>query len=425
MKQWIKKLVLFYIERVATWRLKKIQPKIIAITGSVGKTSTKEAIFMVANVATTAHRSRGNLNTEFGVPLTILEQPSGYSSLFRWLKIFWNGFWGTLFLKKNPYTTLVLEMGADKPGDIAYFMKRLTPQVGVITTIQPSHLGPEQFGSIEEIFEEKSRLVKALLKEGLAILNADDARVASLKSELKCRVALFGAKKEADFRAEDIKSDEKGLRCRVVYEKISESFHFPYLLGNHQIYTVLPAIAVGVLLFKLSLPKLASILKDFQLPPGRMNPIPGIHDTLLIDSSYNASPESMRAALEVLKPMPGRRIAVLGSMNELGEASHKAHVEVGQWVASSSDVLVTVGEKAHDIAKSALRHNFLQDQIHEFDTALQAADFLLSFIKKGDVILVKGSQNQIRLERLVKALMKEPEKAKEMLVRQDEYWEKM
>lgn len=378
---------------------------------------------MVASAVTSSHRSRGNLNTEFGVPLTILGQSSGYSSPLQWLKIFWNSFWGTFFLKKNPYTTLVLEMGADKPGDIAYFMKRLIPQVGVITTIQPSHLGPGQFESIEEIFKEKSQLVCALPKEGLAILNADDERVASLKQELTCWVALFGTSKDADFLAEEVKSDEKGLRCRVIYEEESEIFHFPHLLGNYQVYTVLPAIAVGALVFGLSLPQLAFILKDFQLPPGRMNPIPGIRDSLIIDSSYNASPESMRAALEVLKPMPGRRIAVLGSMNELGEASHKAHTDVGRWVAASTDVLVTVGKEARDIAVSARKQDFPQDQIHEFDTALQAADFLPSFLKKGDVILVKGSQNQIRLERLVKALMKEPEKAKEMLVRQDEYWQ--
>jgi len=378
---------------------------------------------MVASAVTSAHRSRGNLNTEFGVSLTILEQASGYSSPFRWLEIFWNGFWSTLFLKKNPYTTLVLEMGADKPGDIAYFMKRLTPQVAVITTIQPSHLGPGQFGSIEEIFKEKSRLVRALPKDGLAILNADDSRVTSLKRELTCRVALFGTAKEADFRAEEIKSDKKGVQCRVCYKKKSVLFQFPHLLGSHQVYTVLPAIAVGVLIFRLSLSRLALILKDFQLPPGRMNPIPGIHDTLIIDSSYNASPESMRAALEVLKAMPGRRIAVLGSMNELGAVSYKAHVEMGRLAASSADVLVTVGKVARDIAASALKQGFSQDQIYKFDTSLQVVNFLPSFLKKSDIILVKGSQNQIRLERLVKALMKEPEKAKEMLVRQDEYWQ--
>lgn len=421
MKAFAKQFVLFCLERLAHWRLRKIHPQVIGITGSVGKTSTKEAVFRVVSQIEPAYCNKGSLNSDFGAMLAILEQDSGYSSPSKWLKALGNGFWSTLWLRRPPYQTLVLEMGADKPGDISYLVKHIPPEIGILTTIKAAHLAEGQFPTVEAIVEEKSKLIRALPSHGVAILNTDDPRVAFLASEVSCRVVRFGVSADADVRASQVQSDLSGLRFTVHAKGQTHGFHLPHLLGTHQIYVVLPAIAVG-LLKNIPLATLSTILEDFVLPPGRLNRLEGLHGSTLLDSSYNASPEATVAALDVLKTMPGRRIAALGAMNELGALSKAAHLQVGHHVAETADLLLTVGKAAEGYAEGARKAGMPARAIRSFATSLEAAEFLVPKLKKTDVVLAKGSQNKIRMEHLVQALLKDPSRAKDLLVRQESYW---
>lgn len=434
MKSHLKKTVLFALERLAHWRLRKIRPEIIGVTGSVGKTSTKEAIFKVVSCVEPTYRAQKSLNTEFGAMLGILEQESGYSSAGKWIVILVRAFFSTLFLpsagrqRGAPYKTLILEMGADKPGDIAYLVRHFPPRIGVLTNIKGVHMAEGQFPTLDAIFEEKAKLIRALPHDGVAILNADDPRVEFLASEVegRCRVVRYGLFADSAVRATDVQSDAKGLRFKVQADGKSAPFHCPYLLGKYHVYVVLPAVAVG-LLKGMSLMAIADCLKDFRLPPGRMNRIEGIRGSLILDSSYNASPEATIAALDVLGEMlpsgAGRRIAALGAMNELGTESKAEHWRVGGAVPASADILVTVGKEARHILTGAQEAGMKAAQIHGFETSKSAAEYLKKIVRKGDVILAKGSQNRVRMEYLVYALMLHPEEAKEQLVRQDEYWQ--
>jgi UDP-N-acetylmuramyl pentapeptide synthase len=263
---------------------------------------------------------------------------------------------------------------------------------------------------------------------GVAVLNVDDPRVDFLASEMegRCRVVRYGLSADSTVRAMDVQSDAKGLRFKVQADGKSAPFHCPYLLGKYHVYVLLPAVAIG-LLKGMSLSAIAARLKDFRLPPGRMNRIEGIRGSLILDSSYNASPEATIAALEVLGDIlpsgTGRRIAALGAMNELGTESKEEHLRLGRAVPTSADILVTVGKEARNILMGAQEGGMKAAQIHGFETPKSAAEYLKKIVRKGDVILAKGSQNRVRMEYLVHALMLHPEEAKEQLVRQEEYWQ--
>ena len=416
-----KRGVLFFMERLTQWRLKKIHPEVIGVTGSVGKTSTKDAIFSVISTHVAAHCNKKSYNTEFGLHLTILEQESGYSSPLKWLEALLKGAWNTVMLTEPSYRELVLEMGADKPGDIEYLLRHVHPRIGVFTAVKGVHLGEGQFPDLEAIFNEKATLIRSLPTDGWAILNADDERVISLKDEVQAHVLTFGLSSKATLRAKHVESGLDGLRFTLSYEDKSHVVHLPELMGEHQVYVVLPAIAVGFLV-GMTLPQIMEALKGFRLPPGRMNRLEGAQGSLIIDSSYNASPDTMGAALEVLRSVPGRKIAALGSMNELGPHSEQAHRRIGKMVPQVADMLVTVGEAARFYAEEALSHGLSKDFVVQFDSAKAAGEFLKNKLRSGDVVLVKGSQNKIRMEYLVREIMQHPEQASDVLVRQDAYW---
>ncbi len=415
-----KKAVLWMLEAMVAWRLGKIKPAIVGVTGSVGKTSTKEAIYAVLG----GHRTQKSYNTEFGVMLAVLEQESGYSSPLKWLVAMTRAFFSTLFLEPPYYRTLIVEMGADKPRDIEYLVKHLPPQIGVLTAVKPVHLAEGQFKNVDEVLEEKSKLLAALPRDGWAIVNADDRRVMEVVPKLKCRVLSVGMSSKADLRAKEVESGLQGLKFTLSYEDRTHTLHFPHLLGEHQVYVILPAIAVGFL-HGLSITDIMERLRDFRLPPGRMSVLEGVHGSIIIDSSYNASPETMAAALQVLAGIPvgmGRKIAALGSMNELGKGAEREHRKIGKMLPTVCDVLVTVGGEARWFAEEAMAHGLPRESVFSFDSSLEAGNFLRQNIAKRDVILAKGSQNRVRMEHCVKIILAHPEEAANLLPRQDEYW---
>jgi len=420
MKTFFRKIVLNLLVGLAKVRLKRLRPFIIGVTGSVGKTSTKDAIYVLLRSRYNIIRNEKSLNTEFGLPLAILEQPSGFSSALEWVAIIGKGVWKA-FVGGKHLQMMVLEMGVDKPGDMTELLRLVRPQIAVFTNVKPVHLGPGQFKDLDDIFLEKKKLFEALPEKGIAVLNADDGYVVGLRETLKCKKMFYGGSEIADVRVLEAETSLQGISCTLQYK--NEVVHGSFsLLGAFQIYVLLPAIAVG-LTQGFTLQECVEKLKDFIPPPGRMTVIPGVKGSTILDSTYNASPETMKEALNLLREVaPGRKVAVLGNMNELGEQTEQFHREIGRHASKRTDMLVTVGELAKIIGEEAQKEGLLAAGIHHYDDSLEAAGFLSTIIEEGDTILVKGSQNRVRLERLVAALMADPSKAPKMLVRQEKHW---
>ena len=422
MKDLYKKVVLGILMSFARIRLRRLRLFVIGVTGSIGKTSTKEAINHILKTRYRVLYSEKSYNTDFGVPLAILEQKSGFSSAGSWIKVLFGAAIKAFFGGRD-LQMLVAEMGVDKPGDMDQLLKLIKPQVGVMTNIKPVHLNDQQFKDMDDIFLEKEKLITTLPEKGIAVLNADDPYTASLRDKATCRQIFYGASEWADLRVLQINNDFSGIKFAVSYKgNLAEGF-VP-LLGGFQMYVILPAIAVA-LTQGFELQDAVNALADFKLPAGRMNIIEGIKETVIIDSSYNASPEAVKQALDILEQSPGRRVAVLGNMNELGQFSEARHREAGRYVADKADLLITVGENAKWIAEEALNAGMKDFLVNSFEDAQAAGDYLRKVIKEKDIVLVKGSQNKVRLEKLVKMVMKEPERARELLARQDEEWDKI
>lgn len=418
----MKKLLQKILKALAAAILKKYNPDIVAITGSVGKTSTKEAVFLVLEKKFNVRKNIKNYNNEIGIPLTVLGEESGGKSIFRWAKIFLAAFRLLFFKDKNYPKILVLEMGADKPGDIAYLTNFIKPKVGVVTAVSPTHT--EFFKSLEKVAKEKSILIKTLPKDGLAILNQDDKLVSEMKKLALGRVVTFGFSTKADIAANEIKNSD-GLNFKLHCQGSVVPVFLEDIIAPHLISSVLPAVAVG-LFYGLNLVDIANSLKKFKAPPGRMNKIFGIKGSVIIDDTYNSSPLAVQEALKVLGSFPlaagAKHFAVLGDMLELGGLSERAHQEVGETAADLKiEVLITVGEQARDIARGAIKRGLTEDRVFSFGGTEEAGKFLQSRIGQGDVILIKGSQG-VRLEKIVKEIMADPQFAKELLVRQGREW---
>lgn len=420
-KQFFRVPIQKFLEALVRIKLARMKPTIIGITGSFGKTTAKEAVYAVLRTKWRVLRNLKSLNTEIGLLLAILEQPSGFRSPLKWLRILLAAKINAFFSRK--YDFLVLEYGADKPGDIAHLVKLAKPHVAIVTHIAAVHQAQGQFQNAEAVFHEKKKLVACLGKSDIAILNRDDNFLKKLDGELAAKIFWHG--NGGDAYASDLKNTAKGFSAvlHMGNEKIRADFP---AAGSFHISAFLPALLCGKL-HGVTFAEGVAALQNFKLPPGRMSIIPGIHGTVLLDSSYNASPETMKQALALLKDFPGgRKIAVLGNMNELGDYTEKAHREIGGEIGGWLDELVTVGGAARIIADEALKKGFPESRIKTLSNALEAVEILLSQkLSKGDVILLKGSQNQVRLERTAEKLMAHPEDAKKLLCRQEREWKEI
>ncbi len=425
MRKILEEVLRFFASKI----LNKQQPKIVGITGSIGKTSTKEAVFTVLSSHFKVRKSEKSYNNEIGAPLTIIGAKTGGKSPLLWFIIFLKAIWFSCFKSANYPDILVLELAADKPGDIKYFLKFIRVDMAVVTAVAPVHL--EQFKSVEKIIKEKSRVVSELKSSGAAVLNWDDENVRGMKELSRAKIITFGFDEGADLRCLEfipgsVSFEEGGLRTpgvsfKLLYQGTAMPVRIPNVLGKQQIYAALAGAAVGLGL-DLNLLEISEALKRYKAPAGRMNVIPGIKNTIIIDDSYNASPRSTAAALKVLSSLPARegakKYAALGDMRELGTYTAKAHREIGRAaVEGAVDYLVTVGPNASLIADEAERLGMSIDNIFSFDSAEEAGRFMQDRIRPGDIILVKGSR-AMKMEKIIKELMAEPERAGELLVNQ-------
>ena len=410
----------------------KYKPEIIGITGSVGKTSAKEAIYVVLASKYKARRNIKNYNNEIGLPLTVIGAESPGKNIFGWLYVFLKALFLILFNDKNYPEILVLEMGVDKPGDMEYLLSIAKCDMGVVTGIGHSHL--EFFGSIDKIKKEKSFLIKNLPSSGWAILNYDDENARGMAKNTKARVLTFGFNEGAQARVANIvnlynadnKTNIMGVNFKLIYNGSAAPFFLQNVLGRPAILAALAGASVGIIR-GMNLVEISEALKLYKSPAGRMSLLRGIKNTLIIDDTYNASPQSAIAALEELNSMDiaenNSRFAVLGDMLELGSFTEEGHKKVGRKAAEAGvDKLIAIGEKARHIAGGAREGGMSADSIFHFYDSGAAGIFIQEKIKEGDIVLVKGSQG-MRMEKIVKEIMADPLKAKELLVRQGKEWE--
>ncbi len=430
--QSIVEFILFYLAKAV---LHKYRPDIVGITGSVGKSSTKQAVRTVLSLKYALSPDATLYNNELGLPLTILGREAQGRSVWGWLSVFCHAL--RLITVTNPDypKVLVLEFGADKPGDIAYLTRLAPCRVGVVTAISPTHL--EQFGTIARIKEEKLILVRSLQgNTPCAILNADDELLMGERSTLTPPTMTYGFSKNADVRVMQCTRTARfivgeslplGISLKIAVRGDEMTMNLPNILGSHQVYPFLAAIAVG-LAHNISPKRAAAVLeRSFTPPNGRMRVIKGIKGTLIIDDSYNSSPLAAKAAIDTIALIDvqkgARRIAILGDMRELGSYTEEAHLELGRYVADKGiDIIITVGIWGQTLAKAAREQGMDKSSIFCFTNASKAGVKAQEIMKQGDVVLVKGSQNTIRLERTVKEIMAEPERASELLVRQGKEW---
>lgn len=429
----MKKIIELQLKLLAKLILKKYQPEVIGISGSIGKTSSKEAIYAVLKTQHKVRRNIKNYNNEIGLPLTIIGCESPGKNIFGWLKVFWQAKM-LLFIKQKDYPEiLVLEMGIDRPGDMEYLIDIIKPNIGVLTAIGTVHA--EFFADKAALAEEKIKLIKSLPPTGRAILNFDSTEIQKAIKFSKAKILTYGLNEGASVRAEEISYEYKmenqtnklvGIKFKLTYKKDSISVFLPAALGIGAVYSALAASAAGIIK-GLSLKEISKALRNIEQPKGRMRLMPGIKYTTLIDDTYNSEPESAMAALRALtkiKTNEGtRRFAVLGDMLELGKYSEAAHRDIGKYAAKCGiDKLIAVGERARDIARGAIEAGMKSDFIFRFPQSEEAGKFLQDRIKQGDLILIKGSQG-IRMEKIVLEIMAEPQRAKELLVRQDNQWQ--
>jgi len=419
----MKRIIINILQGLARRVLRKYHPKVIGITGSVGKTATKEAVFAVLAKKFSARKNIKNYNTEIGLPLTIIGARVPGRSIIRWMSVLLKGL--VLLLLKRPYPAmLVLEMGADKAGDIDELVSIARPDVAIITAIAPVHT--KQFGSIAGVAKEKAKLFAAVKEGGWLVVNVDDDRVVRAAKGSSAEQVTFGIQHaDAQVRASEISVSRSnkvatgimGMSCKLITNGTVTPVILRGEIGRHRVYPALAAAAVARI-YGIHMVDVAEALSGLAGVAGRMRVLPGIKHTVLVDDTYNASPSAMKCAIEALSELDvdGRKYAVLGDMLELGAISEAEHRAIGKLVSSLHiDVLITVGERSQDIARGAKDAGMPEDRIVSFGATGEAGLFVQRKMEQGDVVLAKGSRG-MHMERIVKEIMAEPERARELLV---------
>jgi UDP-N-acetylmuramoyl-tripeptide--D-alanyl-D-alanine ligase len=364
------------LQQIATFWRSKLTLRVVGVTGSVGKSTTKEAIAQVLSQRFITLKSVANLNNEIGLPLSMLRLTPGHQYA-------------------------VLEMGFYVPGEIAQLCEIARPQVGVLNNVGTVHA--ERAGTQEKIAQGKGELVEALppAPDGVAILNYDDPYIRPMKSRTKARVFYYGLDSAADLWADGVQSmGLDGIRFRMHYKKETLHLHVP-MIGHHSVETALRAASVG-LVEGMTWDEIVHGLQENQAQL-RLVAVRTENGALILDDTYNASPESTLAALNLLNDLQGHRIAVLGDMLELGQYERAGHEKVGARAAEVADVLITLGMRAHMIAEAASKAGMKKSAIHEYEETGPIVDWLKQNLSATDVVLIKGSHG-LRMDKIVGAL---------------------
>jgi len=485
MKNFLKKTVLYLITLEAKYILQKFKPLIIAITGNLGKTSAKEAIYaalkdnlMDAEGESLVQASKKSFNSEFGVPLTILNLSSGYSNFFSWLKIIFLGFNKCLTEKYFKY--LILEVGADAPGDIQNLIEYIKPDIVILTALAKVPVHVENFqNDREKLIREKKYLLEGLKPGGLLIYNLDDKDSEKMVTEISqnknITLKSFSLKNhQSDILATNIQilwqnNILTGMLAKIRFsnaanevlekkkekEKVEENLFatskentldlkIQGSLGESVILSTLPAILIGQH-FNLDLQKIILDLENMKLPNGRMKILDGVNNSIIIDDSYNASPKAVEHGIQTIQNINlqdmAKKIFVLGDMLELGKYTRAEHLRIGQLAGQNCQILITAGIRARLFAEGALDAGLAEKNIFQTDNSILAGKELLQILEElkeerfkaglsekeiqeiRDLIYIKGSQGA-RMEKITKMILAENHDSNLDLVRQDDFWKK-
>jgi UDP-N-acetylmuramoyl-tripeptide--D-alanyl-D-alanine ligase len=359
------------LQQLGKWARRKWGRPIVAITGSAGKTTTKDVIAELLAVRMAVGKSAGNLNNHLGLPLSLLRMPQAAE-------------------------VGVTELGMNHSGEIRFLASLAQPEIGVVTNVGYAHI--ESFDSIEGIALAKRELIEALPVSGTAVLNADDPRVLAFRTAHSGRTITYGFSPDADIRAEELELDPDGAAFSVDRVRFRTR-----LTGRHGVLNLLAGIAVARV-FEIETAKLVDAVAE--LKPGRMRgERHRWHGVTILDDSYNSNPNAVRAMIDVLRDEPaGRRIAVLGEMLELGSWSAALHEQVGEYAAKAGiDVIVGVSGAARNLVNSGKAAGMADDRALFFDDPEKAGNFLREFVRPGDAILFKGSRGT-HVERALTAM---------------------
>lgn len=437
MKQKIVLLILRYFHFFAKLQLLKNKPLIIGITGSAGKTSTRDAIIAVISNTRKVKVSYG-ANSESGIPLNILGLSPKKFSLTEWfylilmcpIKLITN--W-------EKYDIYIVEMGIDSPDspkNMEYLLTIIKPNIGVFLNAAPMHSepfdylvetdNPEQRAVqiTQLITNEKGKIVTTLDKNQTAILNIDQKELEILIPQIQAKLTSFGTKSSSTIQINtyNLTTTSTNFSFTINKEKLELQFK-SLLLPKHFGYTFAAAIGVGISLGISPSQIKKNLEKNFKLPPGRATLIEGINNSVIIDSSYNSSTKPTIDMLDLLHKMPGnRKIALLGDMRELGIVSGIEHEKIARKASEICDVVLLVGPQMKQFSLPIIENT--KTQVHWFKNAYQASDFLKNNLKKNDVLLVKASQNTLLFEIAVENLMAHRELANQLLPRRGSFWDK-
>lgn len=423
----MKKIIQKILKILAKLIIRRYQPKIIGITGSVGKTGTKEAIDYILKDNFFVRTNPKNYNNEFGLPLSIIGSMSPGRSFLGWFKIILKAIFLIIIKQKYPQI-LILEMGIDRPNDMDYLTSIVKPDIAVVTAVSHSHF--EFFSSLEDIKEEKQKLVKNTKNNGLVILNQDDSLVLSMKDASSTQTLTFGFSDDSDLKAFDIifrrKEDENyfgGLHIKINHHGSVVPIHLNRILNESGLYAVMAATLVALNL-NLNLVTIVEKFKNFSLPAGRMSYLKGINDCHIIDDSYNASPASVCLALNVLNKLSlsFNKYVVLGDILEIGNYKKTGFSLIAKDIKNAKiDLVLLRGELIKDLKEELENISYPTDKIKLFSSHQDLNNFLKNHLSKNDIVLIKGSQGA-RMEKIVKEILKNPSDINN-LVRQDKQWQ--
>lgn len=427
MKAILKSLVAWWLSVLARGILAKYKPTIVMVTGSVGKTSTKDALAAALAERFHLRASEKSHNSEFGVPLTIIGAKNPWLDFHKWVRVLEDGF-ALMLLPSHYPKLLILEVGADRPGDVARILKMVTPDAVVVTRLPDVPVHVEAYSSPAAVREEEFAPAYALPAHAPLIISADDPHAKAMAARLHAKVVTFGFAKDADVRidAPGVLEDagrSVGMRAKLTTASGSAPLTVTGAIGRPQLYAPAAALALARAL-GISDEEALRGLEKYNPPAGRCRLLTGTHDALIIDDSYNASPAAVEEALAVLSEVPHvtRRVAVIGDMLELGRYSVAEHERVGKAAAGKVDMVIGVGVRARAIAEAARQAGLSEEQVRTYDDAFLAAEALKSVIGKGDAVLIKGSQG-MRMEVIAEALLASPTDTSQ-LVRQEREWKK-
>lgn len=427
MKGLLKYFVASLLAILARAILAKYQPIVVMVTGSVGKTSTKDAAAAALSEHFMLRASEKSYNSEFGVPLTIIGAKNPWNNSIAWIKVIQQAL-GLIFLPNHYPRLLVLEVGADSPGDLARILSFATPDAVIVTKLPDVPVHVEAYASKKAVREEEFSPALSLAPGQPLIISADDVHAVELAKDTRAAVSTFGLTEGAAVRISHVEpwlesSVLVGMRAEVAFgdgERRALTVRGAY--GRSQLYAPAAALTAALAL-GLTAEEAFTGLETYEPPAGRGKLLRGLNNSVIIDDSYNASPAAVRESLESLAFLPERKkIVVIGDMLELGRYSKEEHERIGRLAAKHAACIVTVGSRSKVAVAAARAAGMHEEAALSFDTADEAKEKVRALVEGGEVILVKGSQS-IRLERVVEALLADANDT-DKLVRQDKEWKR-